>query len=123
MSKTNKQKKWYAITTKTGKRIPAQYTKVDEVIPIPLHFFNLKHGGGVEYIASQNVVAISKHTTISLVSKDVYQALIGLDLDNTVQIACEHSAVIAVINSLNEQYPKWNLSTTPDSIKVEVYAV
>lgn len=123
MSKTNKQKKWYAITTKTGKRIPAQYTKVDEVIPIPLHFFHLKHGGGVEYIASQNIVAISKHTTISLVSKDVYQALTGLDLENIVQLACGHNAVSAVINRLNEQYHKRDLSTTPDNVKVEAYVI
>ena len=123
MSKTNKQKKWYAITTKIGKRIPAQHTKVDKVIPLPLHFFHLKHEGGVEYIASQNVVAISKHTTISLVSKDVYQSLIGLDLENIVQFVCGHNGVSAVLNMLNEQYSKWNLSINPDNIKMEVYAV
>lgn len=116
MSKTNKQKKWYAITTKTWKRIPAQHTKVDEVIPIPLHFFHFKHGGGVEYIASQNIVAISKHTTISLVSKGVYEALIGLNLDNIVQLACGYNAVSAVINSLNEQYPKLNSGINHDNI-------
>lgn len=39
MSNTLKQRKYYAITTKHGKRIPAQRTAPDGFIDIPVHYF------------------------------------------------------------------------------------
>lgn len=105
MSNTLKQRKYYAITTKSGKRIPAQRTIPDEVIKRPLHFFYLRPRGGVTHITSQGVAPISKHSANCLVEKHVYQALIGIELCRVVAITCHASGVEALLTRLNKQFP------------------
>lgn len=121
MSNTVKHRKYYAITTKSGKRIPAQRTVPDEVIKHPLHFFCLSPKGGVSHIASQGVAPISKHSANCLIEKHVYQALIGIDLCRVVAITCHASGVEALLIHLNKQFPPFpEFSVDPSKISVEV---
>lgn len=90
MSKTTKQRKYYAITTKDGKYISPQHTKPDSVIKMPLHLFLLMDGK-VNYIASQSVSPISKHSSACLLTKEVYTASSGIPLQRLLQFASHHS--------------------------------
>ena len=101
-----KKRKYYAITTKRGKRIPAQRTTPDEVVNIPLHFFYLEDKGGVNLVASQSKFVFSKHSSISLVEKHVYQLLSGKDLNRVIQYCCAYENVPALLKHFNKEYPK-----------------
>lgn len=122
MSNTLKQRKYYAITTKSGKRIPAQRTVPDEVIKRPLHFFYLNPKGGVSHITSQGVVPISKHSSICLVEKHVYQVLSGVDMYRVMSYTCHASGVEALLTHLNKQFPPFPEFSVacPSKISVEV---
>ena len=121
MSNTLKQRKYYAITTKSGKRIPAQRTTPDEVIKHPLHFFYLNHGGGVSYVVSQGVTPISKHSANCLVEKHVYESLTDAELDRVLSYTCPTSGVEALLMHLNKLFPPFpEFSVDPSRIGVEV---
>lgn len=121
MSSTLKQRKYYAITTKSGKRIPAQRTTPDEVIKHPLHFFYLNHGGGVSYVVSQGVAPISKHSANCLVEKHVYESLTDAELDRVLSYTCPTSGVEALLTHLNGQFPPFHeISVDYDKINVAV---
>lgn len=122
MSNTLKQRKYYAITTKSGKRIPAQHTVPDEVIKCPLHFFYLHPKGGVSHVVSQKVAPISKHSANCLVEKYVYEALSGVELFRVMPYTCSTSGVEALPVRLNKQFPPFP-EFSVDGNKISVEAV
>lgn len=101
MSNTLKQRKYYAITTKTGKRIPAQRTIPDEVIYSPLQVFVIDfRNKTVRHVASQSVFPVSKHTTNALLIKEAAMAIAGIPLENIVVYAAKARTIRAIIRHL-----------------------
>lgn len=121
MSNTLKQRKYYAITTKSGKCIPAQRTAPDEVIKHPLHFFYIIPQGEIIHLVSQKVVPVSKHSTLPLLEKRVYEAVAGIPLYRLVSYCCRDSEVETVMAHLNKKFPPHpEFSIDSSKISVEV---
>lgn len=131
--KTLKQRKWYSITTKKGKRITSLRTSPDEIISHPLQIFHIHHTEGkVRHIASQPVCPISKHSANILMSREVVRAIGNISLENLVMWTMSERAVTEFIKHLeehmveisgNRNYPTFNFPVTAggDYSTVEVY--
>lgn len=131
--KTQKQRKWYSITTKNNKRITSLRTSTDEIINYPLQIFHIDYiEGKVRHIALQPVCPISKHSANLLVSKEVVQAIGNISLDSIVMYVMKERAITDFIRqmegnmaelSVARNYPVFNCPTTTDEdySAVEVY--
>lgn len=114
------KRKYYAITTKYGKRIPAQRTTPDGFIDIPVHYFYLLPEGGVKLIASQDKFVHSKHSSIALVEKHVYEALANIPLWRIMAVVYSYKGLSKLTEQLNEKYKRHEIHIDPSMVKVEV---